>query len=215
MSGPSRSRIAMATVALVGTLGGGAVPGSTAHARPLVDDGVASGSVRWDAPVLREQVRQRRPSSGPWSAPDVPAGSRARYAWPVVGQVVDGFRAPSNPYGPGHRGVDLAVAPGTPVRAMGPGTIGFAGVVAGRAWVSVDHVGGVRTTVGPLSTIVVRVGDRVGRQVLGTAAATAHADARRTVTGRLHVSARVDGAYVDPTLLVGDRLVATLLDPGS
>src|SRR5437773_11008570 len=34
------------------------------------------------------------------------------YAWPVVGPVIRGFEPPPNPYGPGHRGIDI----GAPLR---------------------------------------------------------------------------------------------------
>ena len=50
---------------------------------------------------------------------------------PVAGRVVRGFVEPANPYAPGHRGADLAAAPGAPVRAAGSGTVSFAGDVAG------------------------------------------------------------------------------------
>lgn len=132
--------------------------------------------------------------------------------WPVAGAVVAGFDPPPSPYAAGHRGVDLAVARGDVVAAMGDGTVGFAGMVAGRAWISVDHAGGLRTTVGPMATVTVAAGDAVGAgDVVGTAAATAHATAAEPRTGRLHVSARVAGDYVDPATLVGP-LVATLLE---
>jgi murein DD-endopeptidase MepM/ murein hydrolase activator NlpD len=54
------------------------------------------------------------------------------------------------PFGPGHRGVDLAAVAGAPVLAAGAGTVVFAGTVAGRGVVSVDHSGGLRTTYEPV-----------------------------------------------------------------
>jgi len=141
----------------------------------------------------------------------LPPDAIGSHRWPVRSTVVATWQASANPYGPGHRGVDLAVASGDPVAAMAGGVVGFAGVVAGRAWVSVDHPGGLRTTVGPLAVVAVAAGEEVRQgEFVGTAAGTAHADARTPRTGRLHVSARVDGNYVDPVPLVGP-LVATLL----
>lgn len=148
--------------------------------------------------------------SGPVALPPDAIGT---HQWPVDGAILDPWHASSNPYGPGHRGVDLEVEAGTVVRATADGVVGFAGVVAGQGWASVDHTGGLRTTVGPLAVVAVRAGESVRQgTVLGTAAATAHADARTPRTARLHVSARVHGTYVDPAPLVG-RLVATLLSP--
>lgn len=151
-------------------------------------------------------------SSAPTSAPGLlPQAAIGTHRWPVRSTVVATWQASANPYGPGHRGVDLAVASGDPVTAMAAGVVGFAGVVAGRAWVSVDHPDGLRTTVGPLAVVAVAAGDQVRQgQFVGAAAGTAHADAHTPRTGRLHVSARVHGTYVDPVPLVG-RLVATLL----
>ena len=134
-------------------------------------------------------------------------------AWPVAGRIVTGWNEPAGPYAAGHRGVDLAVTGDQRVTAMGLGVVGWAGMVAGTAWISVDHAGGMRTTVGPMATIVVTSGDAVtiGTPV-GTASGVAHAGDADAVAGSLHVSVRIDGIYVDPTSLVG-RLVPTLLPP--
>ncbi len=92
-----------------------------------------------------------------------------RFGWPLPGfpTVVRAFRPPAFRYGPGHRGVDLAATAGAPVLAAGAGTVVFAGTVAGRGVVSVDHSagdhsGGLRTTYEPVSPTVT-AGDRVLR----------------------------------------------------
>src|SRR5690349_229055 len=71
------------------------------------------------------------------------AGSDARFSWPLSPDpaVVTPFEQPSNEYGPGHRGVDLAAFPGQQVLAAGPGVVVFAGAVAGQGVVSIDHDG--------------------------------------------------------------------------
>lgn len=129
------------------------------------------------------------------------APTTAVLAPPVEGPVVAPFDAPAR-YGPGHRGVDLAARPGTPVRASAAGRVSFVGVVVGALWVTVDH-GLLRTTVGPLAGATVVRGQSVGRgDELGT---SGHAHGRAAV----HWSARRGDTYVDP-LTVG-RHVATLL----
>lgn len=172
-------------------------PRASGSSRSSVDPGLtAPGLPQWLAPRSRTAL---------------PESAVGAHRWPVDGPVVGTWDAPTNPYLAGHRGVDLAVGPATTVRASASGRVGFAGVVAGRAWVSVDHGHGLRTTVGPMATTAVAAGDAVtASTVLGTAAGTAHADGSTPRTSRLHWSARVDGTYVDPAPLVG-RLVATLL----
>ena len=61
---------------------------------------------------------------------------------PVDGPISRHFEPPQGPYGPGHRGIDLAVPEGTPVRAAAAGTVSFAGVVAGVLAVTIDHPSG-------------------------------------------------------------------------
>ena len=85
-------------------------------------------------------------------AAPVPEGVTALWAWPMAGSppVTRPFQPPPTPYSAGHRGVDLAGAPGQPVLSAGAGTVAFAGMVAGRPVVSVDHADGLRTTYEPV-----------------------------------------------------------------
>lgn len=81
--------------------------------------------------------------------------------WPLdpVPDVVRGFDPPDAPWGSGHRGVDLSGAVGQAVRAALPGTITYAGRLAGRGVVVVSH-GDTRTTYEPVAAAV-SVGDQV------------------------------------------------------
>jgi murein DD-endopeptidase MepM/ murein hydrolase activator NlpD len=117
---------------------------------------------------------------------------------PVRGVVVRGFEAPAGPYGPGHRGIDVRAPVGTPVAAPAAGTVTFAGRVAGSAWVSVAVAAGVVVTVGPLLAVAVGAGDRVATLAPVGRLAAGHGDA-------VHLSLRVDGAYVDPLPWLVDR----------
>ena len=115
--------------------------------------------------------------------------------WPVEGAVVAGF-TPVGRYG-GHWGVDLAVPEASTVRAAGPGVVSFSGEVVGSVAVTVDHGGGLKTTVSS-------VGERL--VVAGTPVVAGQPLARSGVhDGRpsVHVSARIDGRYVDPLPLLG------------
>nr|WP_233195506.1 M23 family metallopeptidase [Corynebacterium sp. 13CS0277] len=71
-------------------------------------------------------------------------------------RVLRGFDNPDKPWLPGHRGVDLELAVGAPVFAAGEGTVAFAGVVAGKPVVSIDHGEGLRTTYEPVYALVSR-----------------------------------------------------------
>lgn len=89
-------------------------------------------------------------------AEDDPVG-----VWPLrpAPEVVERFDPPDQPWGAGHRGVDLAGRPGQVVRSALPGRVVFAGRIAGRGVVTVGH-GSTRTTYEPV-TARVRVGDEV------------------------------------------------------
>ena len=129
-----------------------------------------------------------------------PAAPPACGVWlpPVDGPVVRPFQAPAFAYGPGHRGVDLAAAPGTPVRAAGDGVVSFAGSVAGSLHVVVAHDGGLRTTYAFLAGATVRTGERVTRgQVVGLVGGSGP----EHEPGALHFGLRLGDRYLDPQRL--------------
>jgi murein DD-endopeptidase MepM/ murein hydrolase activator NlpD len=122
---------------------------------------------------------------------------------PVRGPIVRRFEAPGTPYGPGHRGVDLAVPVGTPVVAARAGVVAFAGQVGRDLFVSVDHPDGLRTTYSFLAAVWVRKGQAVARgQVLG-ASGPGHPGATEP---HLHFGVRFGEAYLDPEPILLDGL---------
>ncbi|RSN64954.1 M23 family peptidase [Amycolatopsis sp. WAC 04182] len=129
--------------------------------------------------------------------------AQGRLSWPLspTPSVTRYFEPPSTPYGPGHRGVDLAAPPGANVLAAAEGVVMFAGQVAGRGVVSIDHDGGLRTTYQPLAPTVT-AGDQVYRgQVLGTLAA-GHPGCPEPAC--LHFGVRRGEEYVDPLTVIGE-----------
>ncbi len=89
-------------------------------------------------------------------------GDPARLDWPLRPRpaVVRGFDAPAPNWNRGHRGVDLAGVAGQPVYAAAPGTVVFAGTLAGRPVVALAHPGGLHTSYEPVEGSV-RAGQRV------------------------------------------------------
>lgn len=126
--------------------------------------------------------------------------------WPLVPQpeVVAAFDPPSEPWGAGHRGVDLLGTPGQGVRAALPGRVTWAGTLAGRGVVVVDH-GSTRTTYEPVAASVA-VGTTVGAgDRLGTLSAIgSHCPPRACLHWGWIERGRIDAAmYLDPLRLVG------------
>jgi murein DD-endopeptidase MepM/ murein hydrolase activator NlpD len=113
-----------------------------------------------------------------------------RFSPPVDAPVVDAFRPPVHPYGPGNRGLDYATPPGATVRSIGDGIVVFAGTVARERYVTVEHPGGLRSSYSWLSQIEVTRGERVRRgQPIGRAGP------------RLQLGVRRGRTYLDPALL--------------
>ena len=133
-----------------------------------------------------------------------PAGAEppGGHAPPVDGSVLDPFREPAGPYGPGNRGLDYATEPGTAVLASAAGEVTFAGLVGGTRHVVVLHADGLRTSYSFLAEVSVRRGDVVQRgAVLGRSGSS------------LHFGARAGERYVDPALLFEGAEVDVRLVP--
>ena len=142
---------------------------------------------------------------------DAPVDAAATgFALPVPAPplILTAFAPPANRYGSGHRGVDLAALPGTAVRAAGAGVVVYAGALAGRGVVSVEHPGGLRTTYEPVTGSVtagtrVSTGDQIGVLEAGHAGCAP--------ASCLHWGARLpDQVYLDPMSLLAPWRVRLL-----
>ncbi|MEV5976825.1 M23 family metallopeptidase [Streptomyces sp. NPDC052114] len=139
------------------------------------------------------------PAPSPGTATTWPLGPRP--------QVVRAWDPPATPYGAGHRGVDLAAPPGTPVRAVATGRVAFAGQVAGRGVISLELTGTgtppLRTTYEPVRATVEK-GDEVtaGETVGVLQAPTGHCPMSCLHWGLLRAR-----TYLDPLTLLPPRLL--------
>jgi len=182
-------RVGALLIAAVGSLvscvlvlpGGVTTSGSSSgvHARAdAIDDGSGDGSV----PGARAGV--------------VAGDATAPWAWPTGTRVVGRpWEAPANDYAAGHRGIDVPATLGAGAATVDDGTVAFAGSVGGRPVVTVDHGGGLVSTLDSVTPTVaagdvVEQGDLVGTVAVGHCPASAPC---------LHLGARLDGRYVDPT----------------
>ncbi|MGW9114043.1 murein hydrolase activator EnvC family protein [Microbacterium sp. NPDC055683] len=130
-----------------------------------------------------------------------------QWSWPVSQDVriVAPFEAPPHRYGPGHRGVDLAADAG-PILAPASGVVAFAGSVAGRPLLTIDHGDGLVTTLEPVEPLI-SAGDAVARgDQVGTLATGGH-----TPAGAVHFGVRLHGEYINPLLLLDGVPRAVLL----
>lgn len=155
------------------------------------------------APTIATAARSDAPP------PDSPAPRVAvgGWVWPISPtEVTVGYAAPAHEYGPGHRGIDLRAAPGAEIASPAAGVVAFAGSVAGRPLVTIDHGAGLVTTLEPVLALV-PVGAAVAAdQTVGRVDAGGH-----TPPGSVHFGVREHGEYINPMLLFGEIPRAVLL----
>lgn len=165
-----------------------------------------------DAPVSGTPVSE---ATAAWSVPE-PADKpgrgivpRGEFGWPLAEPVtvLRRFEAPPHQYGRGHRGVDLGGHDEQSVLAAGAGVVVFAGMVAGRPVVSIDHPNGLRTTYEPVA-VAVTAGQLVARgDPIGTLRA-GHPGCH--VAACLHWGLRRGEQYLDPLRLLSTGPVRLL-----
>ena len=175
---------------------------------PEADARVESGPI----PAIRlPSLREGGPTAGTPARAEAharvlvplgPAGTPGfgTYRWPVHGAVLRPFEQPANPFSAGHRGIDIAAPFGTAIRAPADGIVSFAGVVAGSLFISIDHDGGIRTSYSWVSAVGVKKGQSVRAGAVIGSTGQGHPGSDRT---HLHFSARLNGDYIDPMLLLG------------
>ncbi|MFG6194801.1 M23 family metallopeptidase [Nonomuraea sp. JJY05] len=130
------------------------------------------------------------------------------WRWPLDGipRVLRPFAPPPEPWLAGHRGIDLAVPASTPVLAAGPGTVRFAGPVAGKGVVTIEHESGLRTTYLPVKASV-----RRGQPVApGSTLGVVEASPGHCPESCLHWGLRRGTHYLDPLLLLGQASIRLL-----
>jgi murein DD-endopeptidase MepM/ murein hydrolase activator NlpD len=167
--------------------GAGSAAASGAHAaQPDPDDRAATASARV-----------------PTSESGEPAASPAPWVAPTWGEISSGFGMRS---GEMHKGVDIANAVGTPIRAASAGTVIDSGPASGYGlWVRIDHGRGRVTTYGHINETHVSVGQKVE-----AAAPIATMGNRGQSTGpHLHFQIDISGKAVDPVAFYGGRAALT------
>ncbi|MBL1085009.1 M23 family metallopeptidase [Streptomyces actinomycinicus] len=155
-------------------------------------------------PALTPPARADPPLPAP-AAPTAPPGGPVpplARTWPVGARppVLRGWQPPQTAYGPGHRGVDLAAPAGSPVRAVAPGRVLFAGRVAGRGVVSVALTDtDLRTTYEPVRPSVERGARVAAGEVVGVSEPSGSHCAPTTC---VHWGLLRGEAYLDPLSLL-------------
>ena len=142
-----------------------------------------------------------------WAPMPAVAATIPRGQWPLTGavRVIEGFDPPAQRWHAGHRGVDLAAHRGAAVLAAAGGRVTYAGRLAGRGVVVVDH-GSVRTTYEPVDALAA-VGDQVkAGAVIGRIGSGGHCSGRC-----LHWGLKRGDTYLNPLLMIGGESVLRLL----
>lgn len=120
--------------------------------------------------------------------------------WPVMGRVSSTFGEPRLSSSSGgvrpHKGLDICVAPGTPIVATADGVVSFSGSESeyGRL-ICIEHGHGFSTAYGHLQKVQVQAGDKVTKgQVIGTVGLSGNS------TGpHVHYEVRMYNSPVNPS----------------
>jgi hypothetical protein len=132
------------------------------------------------------------------------------WTWPVDGPVLRPFALGDDPYAAGqHRGIDVAAAPGSPVRAPAAGTVRFAGTVPGGGrTVTLLTEDGYAVTLLHLGAIAVARSAPVAEgATVGTIGPSGDAEHEQ---GYVHLGVRVaedPNGYLDPLAFLPAREV--------
>ncbi|CAB4896514.1 unannotated protein [freshwater metagenome] len=160
----------------------------------LVETALTASQIR-----RRERTARRATASGSSRAPRRSPG--ATVMRPVTGPQTSGYGMRG---GRMHKGIDYGVPVGTPVRSIHDGMV-LAGIPDPGGWgtnTRVSHGGGLSSLYAHLSSVGVRVGQRVGRgQTIARSG-----NSGRSTGPHLHLETWRNGAAFNPASLIGQRL---------
>lgn len=128
------------------------------------------------------------------------------WTYPIENKkVMRPFEPPLQNWLAGHRGIDFAATTDLEVHSVGYGTVIYAGPLASKGVVVINH-GIVRTTYEPIKSLV-SVGDEViPGQLIGTLEIGQSHCSTLTEVFCLHLGAIRDGKYLNPLLLIKPRV---------
>jgi murein DD-endopeptidase MepM/ murein hydrolase activator NlpD len=129
-----------------------------------------------------------------------PAFAAGDWTWPVVGPLGRPYDPPASPYGTGHRGIDILAPTDSVAVAPEAGVVSFAGRVGGRWFVTIDHGGGLESTMSWVNATLVRRGDVVAEADPVALTGTCHPG---DTSPCLHFGVRLHDAYQDPLDYLG------------
>ena len=203
----------LAIVAGIATLGEPGSIGAMGAMADTAEAGIGGGTPvdeigLDDLPAMQSRIRQ---IDGTLKVVEARLDQRARWIsqtpaiTPVKGILTSGFGYRSDPvtHGRGdHQGVDIAAAPGQPVRASADGIVMRAGVIGGLGTaIYLAHGYGITTRYGHMSKVEVRPGQRVKRgDIIGRVGNTG-----RSTGYHLHYEVRQDGEPVNPLVYILDN----------
>lgn len=126
------------------------------------------------------------------------------------GIIINDFDPPAQRWQAGHRGIDLRASDATELYAPSSGTVTFAGVVAGKNVVVLQHDNGLRSSFEPVTTQL-PVGTFVEK---GRIFAHRLPDAVSHCSGEgcIHWGVRDGDTYVDPLTLINPWVRVRLLE---
>src|SRR5881227_1871194 len=155
------------------------------------------GAAAQTGDLVRAVAVRARPPSAPLRYEPGPAEPTH---WPldIAGFVTRGQVRPGD-VAESHPGIDIAVPPGTPVRAAGGGSVEAAGTdLAYGLFVLLRHSSGYETMYGHASRLLVREGDSVqAGQVIALSG-----NSGRSTAPHLHFEIRREGKSLDPLTVV-------------
>lgn len=161
---------------------------------------VRFAGVIWDRLALHAAAAQPPPDDASEAAyvPGLPCVLPVEGAW--VSSPYGWRTHPTSQSKAFHRGIDLACAEGTPVRAAMAGSVEYTGYDGSSGnYLKLRHPDGVETVYCHMQYIFARAGEMVAAgQVVGTSGSTGN-----TTGPHLHFSLLLDDIYYDPAEMLG------------